>query len=154
VLESLEVDGVNDDQQQAAIEAVHRDSFLVNEASPIIREVNDDVHSERSLPTSRGAPSPLSAGRVYPRSASCETVPDAVRRVVQSLSEVLADSELEEFFDTLTDSELDELLNKHVKLEDARNDALLKHTGKLLRVGEFFGPRPTRLVEIVRETSS
>jgi hypothetical protein len=154
VLESLEGGGVNDDQRQAAIAAVHRESFLVNEASPATRELNDDVHSERSLPRPWGGQPRQNAGRAYPRLASCETVQDAVRRVVQSLSEVLADSELEEFFDTLTDSELDELLVKDVKLDGARNDALLKHTGKLFRVGEFFGPRPTRLVEIVRETSS
>jgi hypothetical protein len=132
------------------VEAGRFGSPLSNEASPLTQEVESRMHSKRSPPPSHASDSPWSAGKVYPHFTASETVKDAVGRVVQVLSWVLADSELEQFLGNLTDIELDELLINHVKLNEARNDALAKHTGKLLGVGEFFGPRPTRLVEIVR----
>lgn len=154
--EILENDGVINDQQQVAIELPRPQSLLVSRPSSIIRRGSDGVHSERSPPPSLGAESPRSAEKFYPLFNSSETVQDAVRRVVQALSEVLADSELEYFFDNLTDTELDELLVNDVKVKEACNDALAKHTGELVRVkvGVFWGLRPTRLIEIVRETSS
>ena len=151
--ENLNDNGVYGGQQQLAINALSPDFPLLDEASDLTRE-EDDAHSEQSPPPARAVQSPQIAEKVYPHFNALETVQDAVRRVVQALSEVLADPELEEFFDNLTDAELDELLLNHVKLKAVCDDALVKHTGKLWRVGESFGPRPTRLVQIVRETSS
>jgi hypothetical protein len=149
IFESLEENGLNDDQKQAAMGARRLDSPLSNETSSHNRDVDDDVGSERSLPPSQGAQSPPSVGKANTHFSASKTVQDAVRRVVQVLSEVLADSELKDFFDNLTNTELEELLTNHVKLNEARNNALLKHTGELLRFGDFFGAHPTRLFEIV-----
>jgi hypothetical protein len=154
VFDSLGKNIFNDDQQQVAIGSIHPDSPLVKEASPISRDADDDVESERSPSPSRGSKSPQSPGKVYLCFTASETVQDAVDRVVQALSEVLADSELKELFDNLTDTELDELLINHAKLKEARNEALVKHTGQVVRWGANFWPRPTNLVEIVREASS
>ena len=62
---------------------------------------------------------------------------------------MFADPELEHFLDNLNDTELDELLIDPGKLKEACDTALVRYTGKVLRLGDSFGPRPARLIEIV-----
>ena len=145
---------IGDGPKRAVIEAWCPDSLQSYEAPPLSQEQDGCVPFEQSPSPSRVAKSPQNAQQVYPLFNAPETIENAVRRVVQALSEVLTDPELEEFLDNLSDMDLDELLINHVKVKDACEDALAKHTGRLLRVGQSFGPRPTRLVQIVGGISS
>ena len=137
--------GAPNDAVQVLLGASRPGSLELGKDRLLGLERNDDSHSERSPRT------PHNAQKVYPFFTASEKIDDAVRRVVQALSEVLADSELEEFFDNLTDMELDEILLNHVKLKEACKAGSAKHTGKLVRLGESFGLRSTRLVQIVSE---
>lgn len=62
---------------------------------------------------------------------------------------MFADPELENFLDNLNDTELDELLIDPGKLKETCDTALVKYTGKAFGLGESFGPRAARLIEIV-----
>jgi hypothetical protein len=155
MFEGLE-DRVHSDQLQPAVEALRPDSAVLNEDLRVSPEDgDDDEYSKRSPPHPWVITSPQSAQNAYPcfTTSRCftgsETVHDAVRRVVQALSEVFADLELEHFLDNLNDTELDELLIDPGKLKEACDTTLMKYTGKVFRFGESFGPRPARLIEIV-----
>lgn len=153
IFERLEENDVNDDQKQAATGAGRLISPPSNEASPHSRDVDDDARSEWSLLPSQGVQLPWSAGKSHPHFTASKTMQNSVRGVVHALSAVFADSELDEFFGKLTNTELEELLTDDVKLNEARNNALLKYAGKRLRLGEFCDPRPTRLDKILRGKS-
>lgn len=144
-LESVEENGVSDDPPGVGFPGGYFGHRPSNKTSPLGQEVDNPVNLERSLPP-QASESPRSSANVYPHSAASETVQDAVRRVVQTLSEVLEDHALKEFFDNLTDTELNELLTNHVKLERTCHDAFVQHAKRIRRVwGESFA-----LVEIVR----
>jgi hypothetical protein len=150
-------DRVHSDLHQSAVEALRPDSALLNEDLRFSQEDGDnDEYSKRSPLQPWVTTSPQSAQDTYPclttsprRFTNSETVHDAVRRVVQALSEVFADPELEYFLDNLNDTELDELLIDPGKLKETCDTALVKYTGKAFGLGESFGPRPARLIEIV-----
>ena len=84
------------------------------------------------------------------RFTSSEPVHDAVTRVVQALSEVFADPELDHFLNNLNDTEMNELLIDPGKLTEVCDTALWKYTEEVFRARESFGLRQARLVEIVR----
>lgn len=150
-------DRVHSDLHQSAVEALRPDSPLLNEDLRFSQEDGDgDKYPKRSPLQPWVITSPQSAQNAYPcltasprRFTNSETVHDAVRRVVQALSEVFADPELEYFLDNLNDTELDELLVDPGKLKEACDTALVKYTGKVSGLGESFRPRPARLIEIV-----
>lgn len=150
-------DRAHSERHQPAVEALRPDSTLLNEDLRYSQEDGDDDKYSKPSPLQPWViTSPQSAQNAYPcltasphRFTNSETVHDAVRRVVQALSEVFADPELEHFLDNLNDTELDELLVDPGKLKEACDTALVKYTGKVFRFGESFGPRPVRLIEIV-----
>jgi hypothetical protein len=139
------------------VEALRPDFAPFNEDLRFSQEDgDDDKYSKRPPLQPWVITSPPSAQNACPRLITSprrftdsETVYDAVRRVVQALSEVFADRELEHFLDNLNDTELDELLVDPGKLKEVCDTALVKYTGKVFRLGESFGPRPARLIEIV-----
>jgi hypothetical protein len=145
-LESVEENRVSDDQPGVGFQGGYFGHRPSNETSPPGREVDSPMNLERSLPPPQASESPRSSANIYPHSAASGTAQDAVRRVVQTLSEVLEDHVLKEFFDNLTDTELNGLLTNHVKLERTCHDAFVQHAKRIRRVwGESFA-----LVEIVR----
>ena len=143
-LGSLSRCGATNDAFEVSIGALQRDSLELSRDRLPGLDWNSDW-PEWSLPRLENP------DKDYLLFTPSEKTDDAVRRVVQALSEVLADSELAEFFDNLTDMELDEILLNHVKLKEACEAGSAKHTGKLVRFGESFGLRSTRLVRIVGE---
>jgi len=149
-------DRVHSDLHQSAVEVLRPDSALLNEDLRFSQEDgDDDKYSKRSPLQPWVIMSPQSAQNAYPgltaspRFTNSETVHDAVRRVVQALSEVFADPELEHFLGNLNDTELGELLVDPGKLKEACDTTLVKYTGEVFRLEESFGPRPARLIEIV-----
>ena len=150
-------DRVHSDLHQSAVEALRPDFAPLNEDLHFSQEDgDDDKYSKRPPLQPWVIMSPPSTQNAYPclttsprRFTNSETVHDAVRRVVQALSEVFADRELEHFLDNLNNTELDKLLVDPGKLKEACDTALVKYAGKVFRLGESFGPHPARLIEIV-----
>jgi hypothetical protein len=153
--EGLE-DGIHSDQHQSAADDSRRDSLLYEHLRVSREDGDDDEYSMRSSPEPWVATSPQRAQNTYPcfcasphRFTSSEAVHDAVRRVVQALSEVFADPELDRFLNNLNDTELNELLIDPSKLTEVCDTALVEYTEEVFRARESFGLRPARLVEIV-----
>jgi hypothetical protein len=151
VSETLE-NNVHNGNQQASIETSYVTSLPASEESRVSREDDPDVHFEWPLPPSEAARSPKATDLVYPHLPASETVYYAVRRVVRSLSSVLAVSELGQFFDNLTDTKLEELLEDPAKLQKAHDDAA-KSNGYALSPMRSLRSRLVRLMEIVGEGS-
>ena len=149
--------GIHIDQHQYAADGSRRDSQVLYEHLRVSREDgDDDEYSMRSPPEPWVAMSPQGLQNIYPcscssphRFISSEAVHDAVRRVVQALSEVFADPELDHFLNNLNDTELDDLLSDPGKLTEVCDTTLEKYTEEVFRARESFGLHPARLVEIV-----
>jgi hypothetical protein len=154
--EGLE-DRVHSDQHQSAFNALRPDSLLLYKHLRVSQvDGDDDGYSTLSPSQPWVITSPQRAQNAYRyfaasprRFANSETVHDAVRRVVQALSEAFADPDLEHFLDNLNDTELDELLTDPGKLKEVCDTALAKYSEKMFRLGKSFEPRPARLIEIV-----